>query len=166
MDRDEVITVEHVELPRYLGSWYEIARKPIWSEDRDARDVTATYELKDNGRIRVLNRCLGDLGEIEEAEAEAYAVEGSGNAKLKVSFLPQGLRWIPFTQGDYWVMRLDPGYNIALVGTPDRKHLWLLARNAQLDPAVIRDWLDYAAQDGFDVGDIIYPQQSGVIHHA
>lgn len=161
---NEVITVEYVELQRYLGTWYEIARKPMWAEDKDARDVTATYELKDNGRIRVLNRCLGDLGKIEESEGEAFPLDGT-NAKLSVSFMPKALRWVPFTQGDYWVMRLDAGYNIALVGTPNRKYLWLLARDAHLDESVVREWLDYAAQDGFDISDVIRPQQSGTVHH-
>lgn len=163
-EHDEVITVEHVDLQRYLGSWYEIARKPMWAEDRDARDVTATYELKDNGRVRVLNRCLGDLGEIEESEGEAVPLDSS-NAKLSVSFMPKGLRWVPFTQGDYWIMRLDAGYNTALVGTPNRKYLWLLSRDAHMDDATVREWLDYAAQDGFGISDIIRPSQTGTVHH-
>lgn len=160
---DAVITVEHVELLRYLGTWYEIARKPMWAEDREARDVTATYELKDNGRIRVINSCLGDDGKVEQSEGEALALDNS-NAKLSVSFMPKGLRWVPFTQGDYWIMRLEPGYNIALVGTPSRKYLWLLARDAHLDESTVRDWLHYAAEDGFDISDIIRPSQSGTVH--
>lgn len=160
---DEVITVEHVELPRYLGTWYEIARKPMWAEDREARDVTATYELKDNGRVRVLNTCLNDEGEVEQSEGEALPLDTT-NAKLSVSFMPKALRWVPFTQGDYWIMRLEPGYNIALVGTPNRKYLWLLARDAQLDESTVRDWLHYAAEDGFDISDIIRPSQSGTVH--
>lgn len=160
---DEVITVEHVELPRYLGTWYEIARKPMWAEDREARDVTATYELKDNGRVRVLNSCLNDEGEVEQSEGEALPLDNT-NAKLSVSFMPKALRWVPFTQGDYWIMRLEPGYNIALVSTPNRKYLWLLARDAQLDESTVRDWLHYAAEDGFDISDIIRPSQSGTVH--
>ena len=160
---DEVITVEHVELPRYLGTWYEIARKPMWAEDREARDVTATYELMDNGRVRVLNSCLNDEGEVEHSEGEALPLDTT-NAKLSVSFMPKALRWVPFTQGNYWIMRLEPGYNIALVGTPNRKYLWLLARDAQLDESTVRDWLHYAAEDGFDISDIIRPSQSGTVH--
>lgn len=158
-----VVTVEQVELSRYLGTWYEIARKPMWAEDDGARDITATYELKDDGRIRVLNRCLDEEGRIEEAEGEAVPLDGT-NAKLTVSFLPAGLRWLPFTRGDYWIMRLDPAYNIALVGTPDRKYLWLLARNAKLDEATVADWLRWAAEDGFDLSDVIRPRQSGAVH--
>lgn len=161
----ELLTVEHVDLQRYLGTWYEIARKPMWAEDDGARDITATYELKDNGNIRVLNRCLDENGEPEEAEGEAIAVDNS-NAKLTVSFLPKGLRWLPFTKGDYWIMRLDAAYNIALVGTPDRKYLWLLARDAQLDEFTVADWLRWAADEGFDLSDIIRPRQSGVVHVA
>ncbi|MGY0504027.1 lipocalin family protein [Luteimonas sp. e5] len=158
----EPATVEHVDLQRYLGTWYEIARKPIRHEDRDARDLTATYELKDNGKIRVLNRCLNEDGEYEDAEGEATALDAS-NARLSVSFMPKGLRWVPFTQGDYWVLGLDPGYNVALVGTPDRKYLWLLARDAQLDEASIQHWLGIAQSEGYDISDVIRPQQSGAV---
>ena len=135
----------------------------MWAEDREARDVTATYELKDNGRVRVLNSCLNDEGEVEQSEGEALPLDTT-NAKLSVSFMPKALRWVPFTQGDYWIMRLEPGYNIALVGTPNRKYLWLLARDAQLDESTVRDWLHYAAEDGFDISDIIRPSQSGTVH--
>lgn len=157
---DEVITVEQVDLQRYLGTWYEIARKPIRIEDDGARDVTATYSLKDDCKIRVLNRCLNEDGEYEDAEGEAVALDSS-NAKLSVTFMPKGLRWLPFARGDYWVMRLDPGYNVALIGTPSRQYLWLLARNATLDETTVREWLDYAVADGFDISDIIRPRQSG-----
>ena len=76
-------TVAHVDLNRYLGLWYEIARLPMWAEDDGARDVTAEYALKDDGRIRVVNRCIAEDGQVEEAEGEAQVVEGSGNARRR-----------------------------------------------------------------------------------
>lgn len=155
------VTVAHVDLARYLGLWYEIARLPMWAEDDGASDITAEYALKDDGRIRVVNRCIDENGAVEQAEGEARVVEDSGNAKLEVTFLPKGLRWLPFTKGDYWVLKLDPDYNVALVGTPDRKYLWLLARNAQLDGATRLAYLEHAHTQGYDLDRLIMPDQSG-----
>ncbi len=156
----ELTTVEHLDLQRYLGTWYEIARKPMWAEDTAASDITATYSLNEDGSVKVLNRCFDEDGEFEDSEGRATPVDGD-NARLEVSFMPQGLRWVPFTKGDYWVMKLDPGYNFSLVGTPDRKYLWLLARDAHPAEATVQEYLQHAASQGFDLSDLIRPAQSG-----
>ena len=106
---DELKAVPHVDLARYLGTWYEIARKPMRHEDAAARDITATYELDDGGAVRVLNSCIDEDGMVDASEGQAKPVDAS-NAKLEVTFLPQGLRWIPFARGDYWILRLDEDY--------------------------------------------------------
>lgn len=158
----ELTTVASVDLPRYLGTWYEIARLPIRHEDRDDRDVTAHYSLQDDGKIRVENRCVDADGKLKEAHGEATATDGS-SARLEVSFLPDGLRWIPFTKGDYWIMRLDPEYTTALVGEPDRKYLWLLARQPTMSDEVKREWLEYASGQGYDLSKLIHtPQPRGI----
>jgi len=156
----EPSTVASVDLSRYDGRWYEIARLPLRQEDRHARNVTADYTLQDDGTVRVVNRCLNDEGQPEEAVAEATAIDDS-HARLKVSFLPEGLRWIPFTKGDYWILRLDAGYTTALVGTPDRAHLWLLSREPVMDDAAKREWLGFAAAQGFDLAPLIHTPQDG-----
>ncbi|MBX9699277.1 MAG: lipocalin family protein, partial [Acetobacteraceae bacterium] len=107
-------TVAAVDLPRYLGTWYEIARLPMWAQDSGSvacEDVTATYTARGPGRIGVVNRCLNALAADapREASGSAYVVEGSNGAKLRVSFF-----W-PF-YGDYWVLGLDPDYRWAVVG--------------------------------------------------
>lgn len=153
-------TVAHVDLTRYAGQWYEVARLPIRFEDDDARDVTANYALKDNGKVQVINRLREADGDWEEVEGEAGAVDDS-NAKLEVSFLPSALRWIPFTKGDYWVIRLAEDYSVSLVGTPDRKYLWLLARTPTLLQAVRDDFLSTARREGFDLAKLIHTPQSG-----
>ena len=86
------------------------------------------------------------------------------NAKLEVTFLPRGLRWIPFAKGDYWILRLDEGYRTALVGEPGRKYLWLLHREPRMDPATRGEWLEFARTLGYDLGDVIFPAQSGQVH--
>lgn len=156
-------TQVHVDLQRYLGLWYEIARKPMRHEDAGARDITATYSLDDSGAVRVINACLNAGGEVEISEGVATPTDPS-NARLEVSFLPQGLRWIPFTKGDYWILRVDSDYQTALVGDPDRKYLWLLHRQPGMDAANRAAWLEEARQQGYALDDLIYPQQSGQVH--
>jgi apolipoprotein D and lipocalin family protein len=157
----EPTTVPSLDLDRYLGAWYEIARLPMRHEKPDWTDITATYTLNDDGNVRVRNRALDRDGELHEAIGEAVPVEGSGNAKLEVSFLPEGLRWIPFTKGDYWVLRIDPDYRTALVGDPKREYLWLLHRDPKIDPALRAEFLDTARAQGYDLTDLIDTPQTG-----
>ena|SRR5688500_3043411 len=157
MDRhDEPQTVPSVDLDRYLGTWYEIARLPLRHEPADYTDITATYSLNPDGTVRVDNRAFNGEGEPEQSVGEAIVLEGSGHAKLEVSFMPDGLKWIPFTTGDYWILRIDEDYRTALVGTPDRKHLWLLSRTPTPDASTRQSFLDTAAQQGFELGELIH----------
>ena len=160
---DTLQTVAHLDLSRYLGTWYEIARKPMRHEDATSRDITATYELDEDGAVRVVNSCIDAQGAVETAIGQAKPVDAS-NAKLEVSFLPHGLRWIPFAKGDYWILRLDEGYDTALVGEPGRKYLWLLHRAPRLDAMVRDEWLEFARMRGYALDDLIFPVQSGIVH--
>ena len=156
-------TAPHVDLQRYLGFWYEIARKPMRHEDATARDITATYALDETGAIQVFNACLNEEGEVEVSVGEATPTDAS-NARLEVSFLPEGLRWLPFAKGDYWILRVDADYQTALVGTPDRKYLWLLHRQPKIDDASKAAWLEFARLEGYALDDLIHPPQSGQVH--
>lgn len=149
MTHPQPATVASIDLSRYLGTWYEIARLPMRQEPEDFTDITAEYSLQDDGKLRVVNRAINGKGEREESVGEATALDAS-NSRLEVSFLPEGLRWIPFTKGDYWIIRIDEGYTTALVGSPDRKYLWLLSRQPQLDAGTTRAFLEHAREQGFD----------------
>ena len=153
-------TVASVDLPRYLGTWFEIARLPMRHEPEDFTDITAHYSLQDNGKMRVRNRALDGKGELEESVGEATVVDAS-NGKLEVTFLPEGLRWIPFTKGDYWILKLDPDYTTALVGSPNRKYLWLLSRQPRLDETTTQQYLAHAREQGFDLADLIRTPHTG-----
>jgi len=85
----------------------------------------------------------------------------ASNSRLEVSFLPEGLRWIPFTKGDYWVILVDGGYTAALVGSPDRKYLWLLSREPRMDEITRQHYIAYARQQGFDVDRMIHTPHTG-----
>lgn len=155
-----VSAIPSLDVTRYLGRWYEICRLPLKFEDAEATDISATYSLKDDGSIRVDNRCFDAKGKPTQAVGEAKATDDT-MAKLKVNFLPAGLRWLPFTDGDYWVLKIDDAYAVSLVGTPDRKHLWLLARSWDVSEEMLRAYLGEAHEQGFDLGHLITPKHTG-----
>ena len=141
--------VAAVEVPRYLGAWHEVARLPMWAQDSSSvscEDTVATYTARPDGRIGVLNRCLNalDADKPREATGQAYAVAGSNNARLRVSFF-----W-PFF-GDYWVIGLDPDYRWAVVGEPGRRWLWVLSRTPSLPQAEFDKALGVARAQGYDL---------------
>jgi apolipoprotein D and lipocalin family protein len=144
-----VATVASVDLTRYAGTWYEVARFPNSFQDGRGRRcvaTTATYALRDDGQVGVTNRCLDAADGNREAIATgtAYAVEGSGNARLRVSFF-----W-PF-YGDYWVIGLDPAYRWAVVGAPGRDYLWILSRSPTMGAGDYAEAVGIAATQGFRV---------------
>jgi apolipoprotein D and lipocalin family protein len=134
-------TVAAVDLARYAGTWYEIARLPNRFQTQCVSDTTATYQIEGD-TVSVLNRCRTASGDIDVARGRAHAVEDSGNAKLRVSFF-----W-PF-YGDYQVLALDRDYRWVLVGEPARRYAWILARDPVLDGATRGRLLEHAAALGF-----------------
>ena len=144
-------TVEKVELNKYLGTWYEIARYEHFFE-RDCKNVTANYSMMDVETIKVINRCTKiQTNDKKEAIGRAYAIDES-NSKLKVSFFR------PF-YGDYWVLMLDENYEYAVVGTPSREYLWILARTSKLDEKIKKDILKKLPSLGFDSSKLIWTIQ-------
>ena len=115
-------TVDHVDLNRYLGKWYEIARLPNRFEKKCHRDVTAEYS-RDGQKIIVHNSCIQQDGKPNVAEGRAKVVDATTNAKLKVTFF-----W-PF-YGNYWIIGLDSEYRWAVVGEPGRKYMWIPGAHA------------------------------------
>lgn len=156
----DVTSIPSLDLSRYLGRWYEICRLPLKYEDETATDITATYSLNEDGSVRVDNRCFDEDGEPSQALGNATPVDDA-NSRLKVTFLPEFIRWIPFTSGDYWVLKIDPDYQIALVGTPDHKNLWLLARHPDLPASEREEYMVEAQRQGFDLSDLISPIHTG-----
>jgi apolipoprotein D and lipocalin family protein len=152
-------TVGHVDLGRYAGRWYEVARLPLYWENKCAGDVTATYTLAPDGMVGVLNECRKADGSMTASKGTArVAVKDGSNSRLKVTFLWPGF---PFGWGDYWILDLDPEYRWALVGTPNRKYLWVLSRASSLEQDVLDRLVEEARGLGFDVSKLIHTRQSG-----
>ena len=142
--------VGEVDLDRYAGKWYEIARYPNWFE-RDCTGATAEYELLANGRIRVTNRCYGDEtpGAEDTIVGTARIPDAAAPAKLKVSFFG------PF-EADYWIIELDEDYQWAVVGEPSRGFLWILSRAPELDADTLDDLLARISLAGYDPDQLIF----------
>jgi apolipoprotein D and lipocalin family protein len=144
-------TVQKVDINRYLGTWYEIARYEHFFE-KDCKNVSANYSMLDEQTIKVVNRCTNMLtNEKKEAIGRAYATDDT-NSKLKVSFFR------PF-YGDYWVMILDENYDYVVVGAPSREYLWILARKPILDEKIKNEILQKLPTLGFDASKLIWTIQ-------
>ena len=145
-----VRTVPAVDLNRYAGDWFEIARFPNRFQRQCTGNVTASYARRADGRIDVVNRCRTSTG-MEEARGVARVVDEKTNARLKVRFAPAFLSFLPSVWGDYWILALADDYSWVVVGSPDREYLWILARNPALDEASFARALAAARANGFDV---------------
>lgn len=144
----EPVPVARVDLTRYAGLWYEVAKIPNRFQKSCATGTTATYTLLEDGRIEVVNRCRKRDGSEVRATGVAEVVDGVSNAKLRVSFVSfLGIR--PFW-GDYWILALGDDYEFALVGAPDRKYGWILSRTPTLPPSTVHRVLDAIRAQGYD----------------
>lgn len=144
-------TVARVDLDRYAGRWYEIARFPNRFQKKCVGDVTAEYVRRPDGRIDVINRCRLAGGGTDQAQGIARVASTDGsNAKLQVRFAPAWLSFLP-VWGDYWVLELADDYSYAVVGDSGRGYLWVLARSPQLSEDTYRDLTARVAAKGFDV---------------
>lgn len=150
----EPSVISNVDIKRYMGTWYEIARLPNFFE-RKLKCASATYTLRDDGKITVLNKgnYISDPQKTSESKGVAWIPDQSSPAKLKVQFF-----W-PFS-GDYWIMDLDKDYRYVLVGDPSLKYLWILAREKTMDENTYRMLLQKAINNGYDVEPIIRVEQN------
>ncbi len=135
--------VAQVDLARYMGTWHEIAKFPNRFQ-RGCGCTTATYALRPDGKVAVANRCRGVDGNPKLAKGWAKVVDPTVPGKLRVTFF-----W-PFF-GDYWILALDPDYRHVLVGTPNRKYLWILARTPRMEESAYLALVQKAREPGFPV---------------
>ena len=148
--------VSHVDVTRYIGTWYEIASFPQRFE-KGCVASRATYTLLPDGKIEVFNECRkGSFdGKISSAKGKAWVVDSKTNAKLKVCFF-----W-PFS-GDYWIIDLGEDYEYAVVGHPSRKYLWILSRTPEMDEALYNQILEKLQGQSYDASKLVKtPQVKG-----
>jgi len=144
-------TVAVLDVPRYMGTWYEIAKLPNWFQRKCVGSTRAQYSLQADGLVEVANSCKLASGEFEDAIGAARQIGAANSPKLKVRFAPAWLSLIPALWGDYWVVELDDNYQWAAVSEPGRQYLWVLSRTPHMERAVYADVLARLARKGLEV---------------
>ncbi len=157
-------TVPLVDLNRYLGKWYEIARFPNFFQ-KNCDKAIAQYSLGDNGEVDIVNICrkISD-GTLEEVHGIARVEDTKTYAKLSVTFLPPWLRWTGVGRGKYWVIDLEPEYQFAVVSEPNRKYLWILSRTAEMKKSVYDGILSRLVEQGYDTTRLISSRDGNLVH--
>lgn len=146
--------VAKVDLERYSGKWFEIAKYPNKFQKQCVGNVTATYTLKLNNKLEVLNQCLKKDGTMESAKAEGKIADKKTNSKLKVRFAPAITSFLPFVWANYWIIDLDPNYKWVVVAEPKREYFWILSREAELSDTTYQAILRRAEAMGFIPGKV------------
>ena len=155
-------TVDYVDLSRYAGKWYEIAKFPNWFQ-RNCNEATAEYTPLPNGKIEVHNICKSfKNGQSKDIVGVATVKDTETNAKLSVTFLPPWMRWTGIGSGKYWVIDLEPNYQYAVVSEPKRKYLWILSRSPSLDRGTYEEILKKIQAQGLDLNRIQFSRDGAV----
>lgn len=149
-DLSDPEVVSSVDLNRYAGYWYDIAHAPNFFQRGCVRS-TAEYAVLSPLSVSVKNTCYKEDGSISDIDGEAKVVNPEVPAKLKV-------RFNFFARGDYWIVDLDPDYQWSVVSGPEKKTLFILSRQAPMDPQVLAQIVDRLKQRGFKTDDLIYGQ--------
>ena len=154
-----LVTVPSVDLKRYSGKWFEIARYENKFQKQCVGNTTATYSIKTDDKVKVINECLKKNGEVDRALGEARITDKNTNAKLEVRFAPAALSFLSAVWGDYWILELDENYQYAVVGDPKRKYFWILSRAPEMNDATYQNILRRAEQLGFNPAKVIKTPQ-------
>jgi apolipoprotein D and lipocalin family protein len=153
-------TVPTVDIGRYAGTWYEIARYPNRFQRQCVGDVVARYRSLPDGTIEVINSCRTVSGR-DEVQGAARPLAAGDFARLEVRFAPAWLSFLPFVWGQYWVINLAADYSYAVIGEPSREYLWVLARSPHIDDATLQELLQHAAGQGYDPARVVRTAQTG-----
>lgn len=153
--------IERLDVARYLGTWYEVAKYPNRFQRQCVADTQALYRQRDDGLIDVVNRCRQANGAVTEAIGRARQIGPADSPRLEVRFAPAWLSWLPMVWGDYWVIDLDPDYQLVAVSEPKREYLWILSRTPTVDAAAYQALLGRLQAKGFDLSKLEKSAQSG-----
>jgi len=158
--RSDLAPIPALDLPRYLGDWYEIAKFPNRFQRKCVGFTKATYTALPDGRVQVENRCRLQDGTTDVAIGVARQVGPANSARLKVRFAPAILSFIPMVWGDYWVIDLDREYGLAAVSEPGRDYLWILSRTPTVSKAAYDALVARLSGQGLDVRKLVRTPQA------
>lgn len=154
-------TIAALDVPRYMGRWYEIAKFPNWFQRKCVADTSANYQLLADGRVEVLNQCRQKNGEMQQVLGAARQIGPATSPKLQVRFAPAWLSVLPFVWGNYWVIDLDERYELVAISEPKREYLWVLSRSPQVEPARYQALLGRLKALGLDTDKLEVTVQRG-----
>ena len=155
----ELRTIPALDVPRYMGTWYEIAKYPNRFQKKCVKDTRADYALLANGSLQVTNRCTLESGEVDVVVGAVRQVGEARSPKLEVRFAPEWLSFIPWVWGNYWVVDLDPEYQMVAVSEPKREYLWILARTPTVNPRAYEELVARLEKQGLDSRKIVLTRQ-------
>lgn len=145
-------TIAALDVQRYSGRWFEVAKFPNRFQKKCVSDTVAHYQPLPDGRVQVTNQCRLANGQTDQAIGMARQMGEADSPRLQVRFAPAWLSVLPWVWGDYWVIDLDPEYRLAAVSEPSRNYLWILAREPSVDPARYAALLQRLSAQGLDIG--------------
>jgi apolipoprotein D and lipocalin family protein len=149
-----VTAVPFVDLKRYSGKWFEIAKLPTKFQKQCVGNTSATFNtMVENNRLQVLNSCLQKNGKVDQLRGEAKVIDARNNAKMKVSF-PK------FSSDSYWIVDLDQNYQYAVIANPNREYLWILSRTPQMNDAIYQQILRRIETMGFKPNKLVKTPQN------
>ncbi len=157
-NKSNVQTVNFVDLKKYAGKWFEIAKIPNRFQKGCVRNTTAEYKLREDGDIDVINKCIEEDGSVNEAEGLAKVVDEKTNSKLEVSFV--SIFGIHLFWGDYWIIGLGKNYEYAVVGHPERKYGWILSRTPEMSEEKLKEAFAILKANGYKPADFEMSLQS------
>ena len=146
-----VTTIASLDVPRYMGTWYEISKFPNRFQAKCVANTRARYLAQTDGSVQVLNSCTTADGSTIDALGKAIQTGPATSPKLQVRFAPAWLSWLPMIWGDYWVIDLDADYQLAAVSDAKREYLWVLSRTPQANAKAYDALLDRLKAQHFDV---------------
>ncbi len=155
----ELRTIPSLDVPRYMGVWFEIAKFPNWFQRKCVSSTRAEYGLNSDGTVQVINRCRIESGETIEAVGKARQVGPASSPQLKVRFAPEWLSFLPIVWGDYWVIDLDEHYQLVAVSEPKKEYLWILARKPHVATNDYKSLLARLSKMGIDLNKLEVTKQ-------
>ncbi len=150
--------VPSIDLDRYAGRWYEVARTYNRWQKQCAGEVMVRYTPRPDGRLDVYNQCSEEDGDVRAVSGVAR-IAGDMASTLEVRFAPAWLSFLPVVWADYWVIDLADDYSWAAVGQPSRKYFWILSRKPQLDEAIVQGIVERAERQGYSLSELIRTRQ-------
>jgi apolipoprotein D and lipocalin family protein len=159
--QEPLTTVPSVDVPRYMGVWFEIAKFPNRFQKMCASNTSAQYSARPDGTVSVRNRCTEVDGKVTEVEGQARQIGNASSPKLKVRFAPAWLSFLPFVWGDYWVIDIDTDYQLVAVSEPKREFLWVLSKTPTVSAKAYDDLLARLRAKSLDTSKLERTRQGG-----